>query len=315
MRFQSWIIALLILLGVVPLASAAECNAPTSGAPYAVSTERCLTAMPATIELHGDGGGTSGSDQWVMTWTSDNTIYAMWGDGQGWSLSSTYSYLGGTRITNSPPGLSGSDVFTANDANRKPRALVGDASSVMRGFFDRESDGWNGSWPMSSTNNGTSWSYGGSATFTESTDHAKVVGIAQAGAGHTGLPAGVDASYYYVYLGCPLGGGCNDFTHLYLGRVPKASWNIKAAYTWYSGLDGSNHPTWTSTYANKVAVFTDTNGMGYHVGVSYFPAAGRWLMARPHSTAGCTTNEPCRLGVFEGETRGDRGRPCTNQWC
>jgi hypothetical protein len=280
-----------------PSPAAAPPTPIISGAPYPAS--QLITNLSfdaATYEQHGVNGGTSGGgDNWLMTYASDGNVYGMSADGRGWNGTVPYGMVL-TRITNNPPGLTGIDVWSDNHIPWYPLGFIGDAGGVMRGFYQTNNDNFDGSYLMTSADNGSTWTDTGIKVFSHATDSLNTVGIAQAGPGYVNLPAGVDGSYYYVYLSVPNfdPGSFPGTPNIYLARVPKASLGTTSAYQYYNGLDGYNQPIWSTSISTKQPVFTDPNGMDYQLGVTYWPALNRWLLLKAHGID--------KLGIFEGTT-------------
>ena len=230
----------------------------------------------------------SGSDQWPMTWADDGHIYGVWGDGVGWNETSMRYSLGVSRIQATPPGLFGVDVWGANDRNRKPLAIVGDAHHTIYLFHNTDVDNWSGSYGGKSTDNGQTWDLNFPRVFDRDTDGVTLAGIAQFGPGYTNVPSGTDSSYFYVYLKDRAGQA------VYLARVPKAEIFNRSAHTYFTGTDSSNNPNWSNDFSTKQPVFFDPAGTEYHINVSYNPGIRRFIYAKGHNKSG--------LGVFEGTT-------------
>jgi hypothetical protein len=260
------------------------------GAPYPSSTLIQNFAFDfSTVFTRGQG-----SDQWPMTWADDGEMYGMWGDGFGWSQSGAKQFMGVTRITGTPPVLSGVDVWGIATKNWKPMGIVADANKTMYAFTTTADDGWDGSYGATSRDNGSSWSFGISKIYSMAADDAGVVGIAQFGSGYTGIPSGVNPNYFYIYLSNRTDGKAATGKDVYLARVLKNSIFIRSAHEYYNGLDSSGNPIWSSNWNAKQPIFRDPAGMAYHVNVSYNPGLGRFIYAKGHSTSS--------LGIFEGLT-------------
>ena len=233
--------------------------------------------LDGTFTQFGVHTAPDGSDQWVMTEADDGEIYAVWGDGKGWA-EATYYLLGITKITGTPPSLSGTHVYGNTLVNYKPLAIVADQSSVMKMFVTTDVDAWDGSYGASSTDRGSSWTYEGSATYSFLTDGLIVVGIAQFAAGYTAIPAGIDSNYYYIYLSARDVEETGHGPDIYLARCVKANIFTRAGHQYFAGFSGSN-PTW-STFANKVAVLHDVDGMQYHFIPTWNPSLSRFIVSK-----------------------------------
>jgi len=239
-----------------------------------------VTFDTANIEVHG-----SGSDQWPHTWGSDGNIYMASGDGNGWSAALPYSTFIITRVTGAlPPNPAATDVFNSTVADYKPNGIIGESGGRINVFYDTQdnSDAYDGSWGMYSTNNGVNWTDTDIKLFSRTSDGAIVVGVAQFGAGYTNVPSHVDPAYFYVYLS----GRDDTDIHgpdVWLGRVLKANIFTRASYQFYTGLSGGV-PQWSSTWASRVAVFSDPAGMAYHANVVWDSQIQKFIYAKFHKS-------------------------------
>ncbi|MCD6364492.1 MAG: DUF4185 domain-containing protein, partial [Planctomycetes bacterium] len=84
-----------------------------------------------------------------------------------------------------------------------------------------------------------------------------------------------------------------------LARVDKTSIADRAAYEFFTGLDGAGSPTWSRDISRRTAVFTHKN-MCLRSGVSFNAPLGRylWWQQLPHAPYGDTRFEG-GLGVYD----------------
>jgi hypothetical protein len=271
----------------------ALCPVLRAASPYPDSTIVSAVSFSQERE-HGEG-----ADQWPLTVGSDGAVYALYGDGDGWQ-SGAKDYMGAVRITGTP-GVdeTGTNLWGDNhdDVNRKPLGIVGDTDNVLRMFYHHS--GSRTVYTAESTDLGSSWSFDTTGVFDLNTDGAWVVGVAQYGAGYTGLPAHVSSTYYYVYLSdreyaCGSHGAVGQ--DVYLARVPKTQIATRAAYDYYIGLDAQDNPIWSSDFDARQPVYSDPAGMQYHISVVWNPGLQRYILAQA-SPQGPDENW---LGLFEG---------------
>lgn len=271
----------------------ALCTVIQAASPYPDST--LVSGVSFTEErTHGNG-----ADQWPMTVGSDGNVYALYADGDGWQ-SGNKDYLGVVMVTGTP-GIdeTGTNLWgdNQNDVNRKPLGIIGDADNVLRMFYHHS--GARTVYTAESTNLGSSWSFNTTGVFDLNTDGTWVVGVAQYGAGYTGLPAHVSSTYYYVYISdrefaCGTQGPVGQ--DVYLARVPKTQIATRTSYEYYNGKDAANNPIWSSNFGNKQAVYSDSAGMQYHISVVWNPGLQRYILAQ----ASPQSSDENWLGLFEG---------------
>ena len=239
-----------------------------------------------------------GADQWPLTWADDGNLYAGWGDGWGWNKAGPKRSIGITRISGMPPDLRGEDLWGAGPGAGfgKPEALIAyDGRIYMFWTLGRSKDDKANTATAFSTDNGVNWTLNEKKAFPQVPDGFRVRGIAQFGRGYQGA---MD-DFVYVYFGFSR---ANDF---YLARVPKAYLLDASRYEWFAGVTAGK-PAWHADFERKQPAFTDPNGYIWHVGIQFVPAAGRFLLTKPHNAPGADRSLPegdrsktAGLGVFD----------------
>lgn len=232
----------------------------------------------ANIEVHGAGG-----DQWPITWGTDG-LYTLYGDGVGWNEAEALSTMGITRVTTNPPNPTATDLWNETTTDFKPHGIIANESNRLEIFYDTSRDSYDSTRYAFSTDSGVSITdkYSDGALFTHSTDGAIVVGVAQFGSGYSNLPSHAPSTHYYVYLS-----NRDDTdqagTDVWLARVVKANVGTRASYEFWTGVS-NDVPSWSSTWANRVAVFTDAAGMAYHASVVWNPYIQKFIYSKFHKT-------------------------------
>ena len=241
--------------------------AGAQNAPYPVSpVVESLSVDPNRTSI-----GTNG-DNWPITWADDGDLYTVYCDGVGFG--STRHSMGHARILGDPPNVTGRNIPSPTGEwqgdgpkGRKACGMVMVNGVLYMWVRNRFTDG---------TGSILAWS----------SDHSKTWTWAPWEFPDIGYPvwlnfgrnyAGARDTYLYFYS--PNSKSAYTITdEIILGRVPKSQVTTRSTYTFFSGLDGSGNPTWTSDFARRKPVFNNP-GRCYRPGVVYNPAIGRYLLA------------------------------------
>jgi len=269
----------------------------SAAGPRAQSDSPVISEMILHWETHDRRA--DGSDNWPVTWADDDHQYTSWGDGRGFDPLSVKMSLGFARIEG--------DVDNHQDYN------------VWAGPFDGKSYGiisiqgilyawWGpGSGRTSygetrlliSPDKGVTWTKS-SWDFTEVDDKLIMPTILNFGKDNAGAR---DSFVYHYFIrkdpvdSSGLGihkGGSPATGKIDLARVPNNELMDISAYEFYSGLDGSGNPIWTTDASQRVAVFEDPNGVGWNLSVNYNAGLGRYMMMTQH-----TANHEGWMGLFD----------------
>lgn len=217
-----------------------------------------------------------GSDIWSCTWAGDGNIYAAWGDGGGFGGTDSKGRvsLGVAKITGSPPGCEGANVWGGVDPASKQPATTGKGTLIaIQGALylcDSEQDSWDRTRLWKSTDYGLSWTDRG-WLFPKSHKAFAFPGLVQLGQANRLSPDG------YVY-----GFSDNDARRLhdrrlYLFRVPADRFEQLTAYQFFSGTERS--PAWSSNLGDMTPVFANPAGVSWGTTCVYHPPTGRFLLS------------------------------------
>lgn len=247
-----------------------------------------------------------GSDIWDSTWASDGLIYGVWGDGYGFA-SLAKAQIGVSSLAGSPasPPLMGIDAYIGSPSppaapcaqrstlGGKSHGVVGLPDAVIYLFHSTQDLCVNQAWLAKSTNNGIAWiDYVGGLQWPDASGFSPV-SILQYGLAQSGglMPDGTFTQYIYIYA------GKNNPGNQYLARVPASPSNaIESSSQWsyYAGTDSSGNPTWASSSASAVPVWSDSNYAESLV-VTFNPAIGRYIAYNDHGNA--CGGSPCERQV------------------
>lgn len=228
-----------------------------------------------------------GSDNWAMTWASNDHQYTSWGDGFGFDGGTTKKSLGYSRIEGSSTSWTGDDVFGSENAEAianlggKSYAILA-VNGVLYSFVSPGSDTQNLTTATlyKSTDGGHSWNLT-PVVFTETLHGLALPCFLQFGRDY----AGARDSYVYAYW-------TKVKSHVWevqkpgeiiLTRVPKTSIEDPLKYEYFAGLGSGGSPTWSLSLTSMVPVFQDPNGVMRN-SVNYNAGLGRYLLVTNHTT-------------------------------
>jgi beta-lactam-binding protein with PASTA domain len=253
----------------------------------------------------------SGSDIWDSMWASDDLIYGVWGDGNGFT-SQAKKQIGVSSLTGSPAGgpLVGTDVYLGSPSPRaggcgqkstvggKPHGVVALPNAVMYMFHSTFDLCTSTAWLARSTNNGVTWTDNVGAVWPDANGFGPVA-VLQYGAAQFGdlMPDNTFIPYIYIYGNMTTNPGSQ-----YLARVaafPSNSIETVSNWSYYSGPDASGNPTWAASSAQAVPVWRDPN-YAESLAVSFNPALGRYIAYNDHGNA--CAGSPCerQVSLFDG---------------
>ncbi len=245
-----------------------------------------------------------GSDNWQLTWADDGHQYAPWGDGGGFGGTNSEGRvsLGVVRIEGSHDDYRGTNVW--GGLNPENPATFGGKSWGMIGI-----DGSLYMWvsPRSKLHDMQS-----EARLYRSNDHAATWQPADwAFTNEDGLTIPTICQFGQDY-----GGARDDFVYHYflppssaesttisrignsgevfLARSHMSRLMDRSAYEFFSGMDDRGQPRWNKTLADKQAVFSDRNGTGWCLSVSYNSGLQRYLLMTNH-----ISSSRGNLGLFD----------------
>lgn len=234
-----------------------------------------------------------GSDEWPITWASDDNLYTAWGDGGGFGGTNDNGRvsIGVARVTGTGDNWQGTNVF-GGFQGESPATFVGKSAGILSvgGVLymnAQEQDVWQHSKMGQSTDFGHTW------TFSNGSFNNSPWDFSGEFAGPCFLQFGKDyagARDNYVY-GYDVESGSSPH-NIVIFRVPKDQIMTRPSYEFFAGLDGSGNPTWTADINQMKPVFTDPNGVGWGVRAFYDPVLHRYLLTDQR-------NDSAAWGIFD----------------
>jgi hypothetical protein len=249
-----------------------------------------------------------GSDNWPITWSGDDHQYTAWGDGGGFGGTNDKGRvsLGFARVEGGYDNYRGFNVWGGKNG-KNPARFEGKSNGII------SIDGVLYAW----VSPGSSVDGYEEARMYRSEEHAA-----------TWTPANwkferADGLAFPTILnfGKDYEGSRDDYVYHYFielqdptQSVSLSEWNSlerhnsialarshkinvqasKSSYKFFAGMDKSGQPFWTSNISLRQPVFSDPNGVGFNVSVSYNSGLRRYILATEHGE-GFKGN----LGLFE----------------
>lgn len=226
------------------------------------------------------------SDNWAITWAADDHQYTSWGDGMGFDGGVTKISLGFSRVQGSKDSWTARDTYGSENA--ESFATVGGKSyailaigNTLYSFVSPGSDVTNltVSTLYKSTDGGHSWSRA-PVEFTQATHALSLPCFLQFGKGYAGARDGYVYTYWTKVQA--LAWEVQKPGEIMLTRVPTSSIESQSQYEYFTGLDGSGVPRWSTTRASAVPVFRDPNGVMRN-SIIYNPGLQRYLLVTNHT--------------------------------
>lgn len=252
-----------------------------------------------------------GSDNFQLTWANDDHQYGIWGDGGGFAgINNKYRVsFGVARIEGNADNYIGYDRYGHKESAEYEAKTIGKswgiicvAGNLYAWVHPDKKGGW-GNWAdhltearlYRSKDKGASWQPSTWAFKLE--DDLTGGNILQFGRDY----AGATDRYVYHYMVQPnfrmnAAGKVSELQvpgRIFLLRVPKNRMMTREAYEFFAGFKG-DHPTWTKNVKDKEPVFTDKNGVGTPIGISFNPVLKRVLLSTEHSHSNAGL-----MGVFD----------------
>jgi hypothetical protein len=226
------------------------------------------------------------SDNWAVTWAADDNQYAAWGDGYGFDLGTTKISLGYSRVTGTASSWTARDVFgtelaeARSNISGKSYAILA-IGATLYSFVSPGSENENltRATLYKSTDGGHTWA-ATSVVFTAGTHGLGLPGFLQFGKGYAGARDGYVYTYWTRLQSTSW--GIQKPGEIWLTRVPVSDIESMSQYQFFSGLDGSGNPGWTSSVSSGRAVFVDGNGVMIP-SVIYHPGLERYLLTTCHT--------------------------------
>lgn len=270
-------------------ASAREDLTRSARAPYPRSRSIAeVRFRDATIRTEAPG-----SDNWPITWASNDTLYTSWGDGGGFGGTNREGRvsLGIGRVVGGRDGYRGENIAGGRGArNLAPFAgksegilAIGDTLYLWRSGDGSERSAFAFSQLHRSLDRGVTWEFTGvefsrrGGDFGEGDPGFFSPTFAQYGRGYDGAHGG----FVYVYAPEAVDPSHWDIQkpgRIALLRVPLERVTRKSEYETFAGLSRSGEPDWTSDLSARTAVWEDAANGTHRMAVSYNPGLERYLL-------------------------------------
>jgi len=258
-----------------------------------------------------------GSDNFQLTWATDNHLYGAWGDGGGFDGTNSEGRvgLGVARVEGLASQYRGYNVWGGVNAEApatfdgKSWGMISVNSTLYMWVVPDKPEGkdYRNHYEYielaRSDDCGVSWTKA-NWKFHQRED-LTIPTFLNFGRNNSGIPAGY-GEYVYSYFIKPQSrtmeqqgpNGKQLIVHkpgvLYLSRVrPDRIFSDKKAHEFFKGFDPSGNPVWGGL-EDKVPVFEDRNGVGWCLAASYNPFLNRVLLSTQHGE-----NASGLLGIFD----------------
>jgi hypothetical protein len=249
------------------------------------------------------------SDNWTITWADDDHQYAAFGDGEGFRTRNTVrASLGVSRIEGDKNNYSAFDVFkvgpdTGGCGGKSVGIVALDgALYLLRAGTSSSSSAFRRTELYKSTDKGKSWS---------------ATGVRWVDRDFSGSDGFFSPSF--LQFGKDYAGARDEFVYIYapeettsvdedpwnvqvpgkisLIRAPRVSLSDQSTYEFFTGLDASGNPTWTSDIDSRAPVFEDPVNGVMRTSVSYNAGLGRYLLITQQINR--FRNSDFHIGVYE----------------
>ena len=234
-----------------------------------------------------------GSDNWPLTWSADGNQYAVWGDGGGFggTESDGRASLGVARIEGDGRNYRGVNRFGGKDGEceshitGKGHGAPLSIGGVLYAWITPGSGagGFDAFTLHRSRDQGCSWTKLG-VTFTHARDHIGYGSFVQFGRDNSAAP---DAYVYTVATEVTDTSSLDIVQRpgrVMLVRVPAASIDDRGAYEFFAGLDSTEQPEWSTSPADRMAIYEDLDGLGPFPQMTFVPGLDRMVYTNQHGT-------------------------------
>ena len=206
-------------------------------------------------------------DLWPTCWADDDNVYTASGDGTAFYGGNATHALAVSRLAGMPPNLVGTSLarnvgtdWNGSGYTVKPTGILCRNGSLYLAFQNLDAVSFSSAPAASiarSDDHGSTWTwdtktpmFGGTS---KNQQQPLFTTIFFLDFGKNSAYA-LD-SYVYAY---GLDNNWRSQTALYLARVPASSVQTRSTWQFYSGMDSSGTPQWSSNIGQKTAVLTDT---------------------------------------------------------
>jgi hypothetical protein len=235
----------------------------------AVTPENSTAFSTAYIEESDTYNTASDGDLWASCWADDGNLYAANGDGKGFSLDGPFADIAVSKITGTPPNLTGETISSGDEVgqiwndplkyNRKPTGMAcvdGDlylaVQDLNKDFQDVPS-----ATILKSTDKGKTWTWNETEPMFDDFKFTTVMFL-DYGKNYENA----EDEYVYAYgLDYNWRDSFNDRvqdpTKLYLARVHKSTIMDRSQWEFLTGMNESGEPTWSKDIDQRIPVLED----------------------------------------------------------
>ena len=248
-----------------------------------------------------------GSDNWGTTWADDGHLYSVWGDGGGFGGSNGRGrvLLGVARIEGDGITYTGKNIWGGHQPVKpatfggKSYGMLSVGGTLYMWVAPQPNPHLATSTIATSKDRGETWTLADWHFKFE--DGLTIPTFLNFGRDYAGARDGFVYSYYIQPAWGP-GPAKKTPAHtfdvhapgrIHLSRVPKNAILDRWRYEFFAGLK-NGAPTWTSDVTQKQPVFSDVNGVGWNLSVSYNAGLRRYLLATEH-----TETHAGKFGLFD----------------
>jgi hypothetical protein len=241
-----------------------------------------------------------GSDNWPITWADDGHQYTSWGDGGGFDGSNSDGRvsLGVARIEGDADSYKAFNVW-GGKMPEHPSQFGGKSYGIISidsVLYKWVSPGSNAQAYIESRlyiskDHGATWIPADWAY--DRADGIVNPTFCQYGKGYQGARD----NYVYIYANHIKDSSTLDVQRpgeVALMRVSETSLLNRAEYEYFTGLDKTGSPLWSNKFDEHKPVFTDANGVGWNLSVSYNAGLKRYLLMTEHSQS-----FDANIGIFD----------------
>ena len=256
---------LVLMALIVPVLACGQARPPRPPSPVIVDVE--WAAAPAIRRV------APGSDNWPLTWGDDGSLYAAYGDGEGFDPQSGHKLsLGLARIEGGPRDFEGFNIRSASgeqyghgSAGKKASGMLMVEGLLL--MWVRNVNGTGEQCQLAwSKDHGASWEW--SHWKFEQFGYCTFINF---GRNYQG------ARDEYVYMTTPDGPSAYVASDAFvLARVPKGRIRDREAYEFFTGLGPDQQPRWSANIAERGPVFSNP-GNCRRSSISFNAGLGRYL--------------------------------------
>jgi hypothetical protein len=252
-----------------------------------------------------------GSDNWPATWSNDDYMYAVWGDGGGFGGTESVgrASFGVARLVGDGRNYTGVNRFGGKNA-QCPSTITGKGHGApisIRGVLyvwvtpGAGARGYDQFTLYRSRNKGCNWTRL-DVSFVRTRDRISYGSFVQFGRDNASAR---DAYVYTVATEVTNTASLSIVQRpgrVMLVRVPATAIEDRGAYEFFAGLDRTGEPTWSTRPADRFAIYEDLNGVGPFPQMTRVPGLGRMVYTNQHGPSSGNAGAQSLLTMAEAPT-------------